>query len=66
MGSDREVTAVDPARDTDRSLPDIVAACQAALDRHAVTGQTPQSDRGLARWPINWQINWRLVSSCQH
>ena len=35
LGPDREVAALDPARDTDRSLHDIVAACRAALSSAA-------------------------------
>ncbi|WP_141847582.1 hypothetical protein [Humibacillus xanthopallidus] len=32
LGPDREVTALDPARDVDRSLHEIVAACRSALN----------------------------------
>ena len=35
MGPDREVAALDPARDTDHSLHEIVAACRSALSTEA-------------------------------
>ncbi len=35
LGPDREVAALDPARDTDHTLHEIVAACRAALSTAA-------------------------------